>query len=677
MKSIKRGTIFLFILIAGLSLFVHNTFGQVYGWSAEGSGVNGRIYAIAKFNNRIVVAGGFTQAGGLPVNNIAQWDGSSWSALGAGLPDTVYALLVDTNNTLVAGGRFTIPGNPAINHIARWNGSSWAAVGNIFTGYGTDGDVRALALYNGLVVGGTFNHAGNNASVNNIARWTPNSISWYSFVNGLNDAVYAFANFNYVYNVLIVGGKFSQTMAVQLAVGRIASWDESNWGSLSTGMNNDVYALTVYNGQLVAGGKFTTAGGISAPYIAEWNGSGWASIAPSVDDNVYALSSINGQLVVGGSFHFANNLYASRVASWNGTSWSRMITGMNSTVRAFTVSGSGLYAGGDFETAGGSYRKHISSWDQLQTDTISGRATYQDNGHPVGLGRVLAVRIDVATREIIYVDSVHITTSDSGYYRLVRIPRQDSLYIIITPDDEELDNFMPTYHPSTIDWMSAVQVYPITSLSNIDVNVIRGYPTPGPMLPLIADISGYVYLNFSPQNFITQGFPYWSGSIVYAKLGNQYKGFGVSDIYEHYMIPGLAPGTYDLYANRMGYYSGARVVSLGSSNYDTANFWLDTASLIGVQQIGSEVPKGFSLAQNYPNPFNPATLIKFSIQKTSDVKLSIFNVLGQEVAVIVNENLQPGNYKVSFNASALSSGVYFYKMTAGTYSETKKMVIIK
>jgi hypothetical protein len=435
-------------------------------------------------------------------------------------------------------------------------------------------------------------------------------------------------------------------------------------------MNNNVYALTLYNGDLYAGGIFTAPG----VFIAHWTGIGWQTLPPLIDDNVLALSTANGKLVAGGSFKFVENstIYASRIAQWNGTNWSRMVTGTNNTVNVLFDTNNLLYAGGRFTTAGGDYSYHIGIWDILQTDTVSGEVRYADNNQLVGIGKVFALRIDVATREIIQIDSANIS---NGQYNLIRIPRGDSLYIISVPEDEEMDNFVPTYHPSTIDWMSAVQVYTINSLSNVDIHVIRSLPQP--MIPLNANISGNVYLNFTPPFGPTQGYPFWSGSIVYAKDGNTYRGFGVSDIYQHYTITNLPSATYDLFANRLGYYSGSRVVALNSSNYDTANFWLDTASLIGVQMINTKVPDKFELYQNYPNPFNPATSIKFSVQKASDVRMSVFNVLGQEVAVLVNETLQPGAYKVVFNASALASGVYFYKVTAGSFSETKKMVLIK
>jgi len=85
----------------------------------------------------------------------------------------------------------------------------------------------------------------------------------------------------------------------------------------------------------------------------------------------------------------------------------------------------------------------------------------------------------------------------------------------------------------------------------------------------------------------------------------------------------------------------------------------------------------FSLSQNFPNPFNPATVINFSLPVSGFVKLKVFNALGKEVETLVNENLSTGSYSVSFNASALSGGIYFYKLETEKFSETKKMILIK
>lgn len=106
-----------------------------------------------------------------------------------------------------------------------------------------------------------------------------------------------------------------------------------------------------------------------------------------------------------------------------------------------------------------------------------------------------------------------------------------------------------------------------------------------------------------------------------------------------------------------------------------------------INQITSQIPSQFSLSQNYPNPFNPATKIKFQIpllrgvdaegDRGVFVQISVHDILGREVAVLVNEQLVPGTYEVDWDGSAFPSGVYFYTITSGEYSETRKMVLLK
>jgi hypothetical protein len=85
----------------------------------------------------------------------------------------------------------------------------------------------------------------------------------------------------------------------------------------------------------------------------------------------------------------------------------------------------------------------------------------------------------------------------------------------------------------------------------------------------------------------------------------------------------------------------------------------------------------YELSQNYPNPFNPVTYINYSIPKSGFVKLSVFDILGKEVATLVNSNKSEGSYEVIFDASRLSSGIYFYKITVGEFIDVKKMSVIK
>jgi hypothetical protein len=99
--------------------------------------------------------------------------------------------------------------------------------------------------------------------------------------------------------------------------------------------------------------------------------------------------------------------------------------------------------------------------------------------------------------------------------------------------------------------------------------------------------------------------------------------------------------------------------------------------LIEVKNISTKVPGSYALYQNYPNPFNPATTIKFDVFASSHVKLIIYDILGREIAAPVNEYLRTGTYEVTFTASDVSSGVYFYELIAEDFRDIRKMILLK
>jgi hypothetical protein len=109
-----------------------------------------------------------------------------------------------------------------------------------------------------------------------------------------------------------------------------------------------------------------------------------------------------------------------------------------------------------------------------------------------------------------------------------------------------------------------------------------------------------------------------------------------------------------------------------------SNEWnFQTTIITGLNLNTTEIPDQFGLKQNYPNPFNPSTSISFDISERSEVKLAVYNSIGQEVAVLVNSGLQAGRYTYVFDASSVPSGIYFYRIKANDFIETKRMVLIK
>lgn len=96
-----------------------------------------------------------------------------------------------------------------------------------------------------------------------------------------------------------------------------------------------------------------------------------------------------------------------------------------------------------------------------------------------------------------------------------------------------------------------------------------------------------------------------------------------------------------------------------------------------VKESGKSISNRFLLSQNYPNPFNPSTTINYSVPKQSNVTLTIYDALGREVTTLISEEESIGNYSIEFNAAYLSSGIYFYRLQAGSFAETKKLILLR
>jgi uncharacterized delta-60 repeat protein len=156
----------------------------------------------------------------------------------------------------------------------------------------------------------------------------------------------------------------------------------------------------------------------------------------------------------------------------------------------------------------------------------------------------------------------------------------------------------------------------------------------------------------------------------------KYNSAGVQQWIKTYAGPG---NQYD-YAGPMALDAAGNVYVSGSSQGISESFEFATvkcSQIIGIQQISTNIPANYSLSQNYPNPFNPSTKFKFQISKITDAKIPVFDILGREVEILVDKQLQPGTYEANWNASNYTSGVYFYKLITADYSETRKMVLIK
>lgn len=198
--------------------------------------------------------------------------------------------------------------------------------------------------------------------------------SWSPLGAGLNGSVYALAEYN---GELYAGGVF--TTAGGGPANYIAKWNGTAWTPVGTGMNSIVYALAVCNGELFAGGAFTSAGGAPANYIAKWNGSAWSPVGGGFSDHVYALTVHNGALCAAGKFYLSGNT----VATWTGTVWTSFAAVISpSPVNALMSYNGVLYAGL-------SYNGCIAKWNGSNWVNVGSGMS----GGPSGNSSVLALGV--------------------------------------------------------------------------------------------------------------------------------------------------------------------------------------------------------------------------------------------------------------------------------------------
>lgn len=191
--------------------------------------------------------------------------------------------------------------------------------------------------------------------------------TWSTLAGGVSDWVYATTVWN---GDLIVGGKFTWAGGVQAS--HIARFNGTSWSALGPGLDGDVWALTVYQGQLIAGGSFVNAGALNVNFIASWDGSAWTDLEGGMNSQVQCLGVWNNKLIAGGYFTDANGP-ANHIASWDGNNWAPLGAGSGGTqgqVMAVGTYGADLIAAGFFTSAGGTPASHVAKWNGASWSTL-------------------------------------------------------------------------------------------------------------------------------------------------------------------------------------------------------------------------------------------------------------------------------------------------------------------
>lgn len=520
-----------------------------------------------------------------------------WNPLGTGMNNLVRALYSDASSgRLYAAGSFTTAGGTLTYYITYWNGSSWSAMGSPANKFGMNTAVNAITSYGGsLYIGGEFtNNMDGSVMCARIARW--NGSGWVAVgspTNGVNNFIYAMAEYN---GELYVAGTF--TTAGGSAANRVARWNGSAWSAAGSGIGNGtVYTLAVYNGELYAGGNFTFAG---SNHIVKWDGSNWVGVGGGMGAYVRVLKEHNGLLYAGGNFTTAGGSGANRIASWDGSVWSALGSGVDNAVFGLTSYGAGLYAGGFFNNAGGSAANRVALWDGSAWTTLGDGLSH--SGSPS-----------------VYAMETHNNEIYAGGF--------------FTFSGVNATNYTARWTPAPL----PVEIISFTASAGED-RVVLNWTT--------ASETNSDY--FVVERKTGEGEEFVKSGVI--------KAAGNTSILQHYSFIDLLSTQYPI--------PGTIYYRLRRADLDGTGRYLETISVT----LPARTPSlSLTLSGNSLRvSFNPAA---------ADASIHVFDMTGNEVMGRELHGLRIGDHSSLLDASGLNTGIYFLCLRSGGSEMTRRFVI--
>ncbi len=616
---------------------------------------------------------------------LMKWNGSAWELFGRQINGHVDEILTVGDYLYVGGGFSRVDSSVFANCIARYNliTKKWSALGEGVNN-GVNGSVKTLA-YSGedLYLGGLFTMAGGQ-SANHIAKWNTETGLWSQLGDGiegsLSSVVGAIAvNGKEVY----VGGAFKS--AGGMPVNYIAKWDGEKWSALDEGVNEGIAALAFVGEDLYVGGGFTKAGGVTVDGIARWNTSSqkWFAldyITGCGGSNVYALAAKNDMLFVGGTLCTRGTPTIERggsIGRWSLThnKWSRLGSDPNDVSYCIQVRGEEVYVGGRFSRAGNMPSnlfavwhepvKHAPLWFYPPNNLLFHQLTFREDGrnrwellkHVSDADDSLAAlsfKAEVLGKQI------------SGN----KWQKTSALQVNINPATK-IANFKASPDSFGVFKVALMATDP-GGLADTTLMQVRVKPVND--APRIANLPETVTF----RNTATKRLAMWDfvSDADHADSSLHFSFTASNDSLKR----NFNAQTGVLTLTAPGFIGKANLfltVQDDSNAVARDTIAVQVDRTVSVAESSSEIPTEFVLLQNYPNPFNPTTLIRFGLPQAAEVQLEIFDLSGQRVAVLLHERKPAGFHAVEFNASNLSSGTYFYKLTAGSFGERKKLLLVK
>jgi trimeric autotransporter adhesin len=637
-------------------------------------------YDFASRGTGIFVGGKFDHAGGVASKNIAVWDGTEWSALGDA-SGYVFDVEFDSSGALYATGYFAANDSNGSSGLGKWDGHTWHSVPGP-PGFITN--VRHIRMYkDGFFAGGYFeSDTLRPAAVLAFCR----DNQW-EFISGLGQSGNEFlpgtvSGMELINDRLLVAGSFTRSGA-SFAV-NVAWWDpgQSEWKLLDDGSENQgihdgfVYAMEPNGDSVVAGGSFSVAGGVYAKNIAKWTGKGWKPLGRDYENgikgSVYTILSDKNTIYAGGYFGSAGTNAAFHIARWDGQKWYPVGIGVGGVpgacVNALAKTGNYLYVGGYFTTVGDEENYDLPANSIARFDLTTNRWET--------LGRGIEYVYGIPGR-------VYALTADDN-----------KLYVggeFHSADDHNYDNFavLTDNKWSGIDGYNDIGIEGrIGTIKVIGKEIYIG----GSLKPE-NDGSSYGILKWEGKKWIPVSEP-----LIFTDEDEF-----VSDL-EPYKDGFIAGGHFshagNIEVNNIAYYNGSwndigGGIFPGVSEMEVVNSKLFLAGprefvaggIPGVSMMVYDFDRPVEMEDhndeyttrplwNEPNPFQMKTTVRYSISVPGRVRISLHDISGQEIGIILDEYRNAGHHEVEFDRGNLSSGMYICRMIRGSNITGSKMVIL-
>lgn len=622
-------------------------------WEPLGVGFSNVVTDVLLHNDQIYAAGHFTEkADGSTLRYVGVYDQSAdegdrqWESPAQSSPDDIAYRMSIYNDEIYLSGDFQNIGINEVKGVARLENGQWQPVGN-----GIDGTVATLThMPDGtLYAGGIFEEEQSltspNLAVFRNQEWQP--------VGSQKEPVLTISqldNFSFIFDVawfegdLYVAGQFDEIGGLETS--GIARWDGESWHDVGGGLRVEDgdyetagSSLLVHNGDLYIAGQFDRAGSLSQPVnnIVRWDGESFSRLGNGVSDSplgvpyIWEMQEIDGKIYVSGDFNDATGLSVNNIAYWDGTDWFDVGNGTGTEegiVRGFHKEGDLIYISGEFSSVG-------SAGDLVDANGVAVWSETDQEWSPLG---------DGFTDELYDITRYNGTLIAAGMFE----NQGGSGDVSAIAAWNESAGAWEEYQDANIEAGSV-----IADLEVIEETLyIAG---------LFNSVNGTDDANSIASYTTDSG---WSS------LGTGIKTLGGGQA----TILNIKEANGKLWTGGLFTQAGNRSAH-GLSNWD-----LQLG--VSVEDPVTEAPNQYQLRQNYPNPFNPVTSIRFELEESADVNLRVFDMLGREVATVVETQMSSGSHSVTFNASDLSSGVYLYRLeaTAGngrTFTQSKKMTLIK